>query len=166
MFQEKILSKGASSLDKPLSSFLQDPDLGPDDKVRLFIIYLLSRQQQQTGDEQQNHGGPQGGGGGSSGRLSTSEVDSYCAELEASGCDIRPVHYIRKWMSITSMGGSSSAKSRQSLVYTGEGTVGTAKMFSNLLSQGSQFVMEGVKNFVITQRVRDYLICTNKSKIL
>ncbi|XP_063720544.1 sec1 family domain-containing protein 1-like [Symsagittifera roscoffensis] len=139
--EEKILSKGAASLDKPLNSFLQDGELEPEDKVRLFVIYLLTRQ---SGDEQTNGG-----------KLSTAEIDSYCAELEASGCDIRPVNYIRKWMSINSMGNVMAvgrAGAKQSSLYTGGGNLGTAKMFSNLLSQGSQFVMEGVKNFVLTQR--------------
>ena len=134
-FQEKILSKGAASLEKPLSHFLQDSELDAEDKVRLFIIYLLTRQ---SNDEQQ-------------GGLSSAEIDSYCAELEAAGCDTRPVAYIRKWISVNSMSGGIASKSKQ--LYTGGGNIGSAKMFSNLLSQGSQFVMEGVKNFVLTHRV-------------
>ena len=125
-------------MDKPISSVLQDSELEPNDKVRLFIIYLLSRH---AAEDQS-----------SAGRLSTAEIDSYCAELEASGCDTRPVNYIRKWMSVNSMG-TSTSKGKQSLLYTGGGNLASAKMFSNLLSQGSQFVMEGVKNLVLTQRV-------------
>ncbi|CAE1330622.1 SCFD1 [Acanthosepion pharaonis] len=49
-----------------------------------------------------------------------SEEKEYCDALKAANCDITPVRYINRW-----------------------------KMFSKLMNQGSQFVMEGVKNLVV-----------------
>lgn len=42
--------------------------------------------------------------------------------------------------------------------YEGAGTK-TVNMFSKLVSQGSSFVMEGVKNLVIKRHVRTHSLC-------
>ncbi|XP_046664016.1 protein sly1 homolog isoform X2 [Homalodisca vitripennis] len=115
--EEKIMSK--QSLDRPLMEILADPDTGsPEDKMRLFIIYYIC-----------------------SHTMSEVDYDRYCSALEAAGCDLRPLAYIKRWKAYAKM----SANPNQ---YTGGGTK-TVSMFSKLVSQGSSFVMEGVKNLVV-----------------
>ncbi|KAI0209748.1 Sec1 family domain-containing protein 1 [Lamellibrachia satsuma] len=75
------------------------------------------------------------------GHLSENEVDQYCLALEAANCDLAPLQYIRRWRSYAKMSVASSA-------YVGGGTK-TVGMFSKLVSQASQFAMEGVKNLVV-----------------
>lgn len=115
--EEKIMSK--ASLDRPLMDIISDPDLGnPEDKMRLFIIYYICSQS-----------------------ITEAEFNKYSAALEAAGCDLRPLSYIKRWKAYTKM---ASAPNQ----YVGGGTK-TVSMFSKLVSQGSSFVMEGVKNLVV-----------------
>lgn len=72
--------------------------------------------------------------------MSKSEEKEYCDALKAANCDITPVRYINRWKSLTI---PSSPEQ-----YSGGGTK-TIGMFSKLMNQGSQFVMEGVKNLVV-----------------
>ncbi len=53
--------------------------------------------------------------------------------------------YLRRWKSISSMASASSAAN---IDYGGGGTK-TVSMFGKLMTQGSSFVMEGVKNLVV-----------------
>ena len=73
--------------------------------------------------------------------MSDAQIDQYCNALQSANCDIQPVQYIRRWKSYTKMTAAPSQ-------YGGGGTK-TVNMFSKLMSQGSQFFMEGVKNLVI-----------------
>ncbi|UYV60221.1 SCFD1 [Cordylochernes scorpioides] len=109
-----------TTLDKSLMDMLVDPKAGtPADKMRLFLIYFLC--------------GP---------NMSDSEVDSYLAAISEECKQYLPsIHYLRRWKSYCKMALSSNQ-------YQGGGTR-TVNMFSKLMSHGSQFVMEGVKNLVI-----------------
>ncbi|KAF9808752.1 hypothetical protein SFRURICE_016269 [Spodoptera frugiperda] len=66
------------------------------------------------------------------------EYKRFEAALQAAECDIKPMAYMRRWKGFTKM----------SSQYEGGGTK-TVSMFSKLVSQGSSFVMEGVKNLVV-----------------
>ncbi|XP_072169857.1 sec1 family domain-containing protein 1-like [Diadema setosum] len=130
--EEKLMSK--QTLDKSLMDVISDPDAGtPEDKMRLFIIFYIC-----------------------STALPETEVDQYRTALEAAGCNLAPLDYIRRWKAFTKM----AAPVNQ---YGGGGTK-TVGMFSKLMSTGSQFVMEGVKNFVVKKhnlpvtRVADSLL--------
>ncbi|XP_073978466.1 sec1 family domain containing Slh isoform X1 [Rhodnius prolixus] len=69
------------------------------------------------------------------------ELDRYALALEGAGCDLQAFNYIKRWKSYAKM---ASAPSQ----YSGGGTK-TVSMFSKLVSKGSSFVMEGVKNLVV-----------------
>lgn len=73
--------------------------------------------------------------------MSEAEIDQYCVALQASNCDLTPVQYVRRWKSYSKITATPS-------LYTG-GSISTTGMFTNLLSKGSSFVMEGVKNLVV-----------------
>ncbi|CAG9861729.1 unnamed protein product [Phyllotreta striolata] len=118
--EEKIMSK-AQALEKSLLDILTDPSAGdPDDKLRLFIIFFICISD-----------------------MSEQELRKYEAALTEAGCDLSPLAYIKRWKSYSKMTTSSVINQ-----YEGAGTK-TVSMFSKLVSQGSNFVMEGVKNLVI-----------------
>lgn len=73
--------------------------------------------------------------------MSEEEFDRYATALQNVGCDLQPLSYIKRWKAYAKMAASSNQ-------YVGGGTK-TVGMFSKLVSQGSSFVMEGVKNLVI-----------------
>lgn len=66
------------------------------------------------------------------------EYKKFETTLAAADCDVNPMTYMRRWKGFTKM----------SSQYEGGGTK-TVSMFSKLVSQGSSFVMEGVKNLVV-----------------
>ncbi|XP_071453689.1 protein sly1 homolog isoform X2 [Hetaerina americana] len=73
--------------------------------------------------------------------VSEAEFDRYAAALQNAGCDLSPLNYIKRWKAYTKMAATQNH-------YVGAGTK-TVSMFSKLMSQGSSFVMEGVKNLVL-----------------
>lgn len=122
--EERIMSKVA--LDRPLLEVLQDGAFGqPEDKMRLFIIYYICT----VG-------------------VTEAECKRYEQVLGELGCDLSPLPYLKRWKAITqrSMGAVGNALANNP--YEGGGTR-TVSMFSKLVSQGSNFVMEGVKNLVV-----------------
>ncbi|KAK7473630.1 hypothetical protein BaRGS_00035108 [Batillaria attramentaria] len=88
--------------------------------------------------------------------MSEAEIDQYCVALQASNCDLAAVQYVRRWKSYSKITATPS-------MYAGGG-VSSTSMFTNLLSKGSSFVMEGVKNLVVkshklpTTRIVDALM--------
>ncbi|KAL7042373.1 hypothetical protein ACKWTF_001115 [Chironomus riparius] len=111
----------SKSLDKPLSDLLQEPEFGsPDDKMRLYIIYYICT------------------------NLPDTEYKKLETILQEVGCNLSAIPYIQRWKSINSRSSNNLATNQ----YEGSGTR-TVTMFSKLLSQGSSFVMEGVKNLVV-----------------
>lgn len=112
-------------LDKSMAELFQDPEFGSsEDKMRLYIIYYICT------------------------NMPESEYKKLEGILAECGCDLSPIPYIQRWKSI--MTRSSTLNTDQ---YEGSGTK-TVTMFSKLLSQGSSFVMEGVKNLVVKRHVR------------
>lgn len=73
--------------------------------------------------------------------MSEVELDRYATALQSAGCDLNPLSYIKRWKAYAKMAATSNQ-------YVGGGTK-TVSMFSKLVSQGSSFVMEGVKNLVV-----------------
>lgn len=69
------------------------------------------------------------------------ESDQYSLALQNAGCDLASFQYIKRWKAYSKI---TLAPSQ----YTGSSTK-TVGMFSKLMTQGSQFVMEGVKNLVV-----------------
>lgn len=107
-------------LDRPLTDMLVDPEFGTiEDKMRLFLIYYICTP-----------------------HVSQGEFERLEAILQQQGCDLSAVPYVKRWKSIMN---KSTAIPNQ---YEGGGTK-TVSMFSKLVSQGSSFVMEGVKNLVV-----------------
>lgn len=68
------------------------------------------------------------------------EFDQYTMALQTAGCNLAPLQYIKQWKAFAKLSSPNQ--------YGGGGTK-TVGMFSKLMSTGSQFVMEGVKNFVV-----------------
>ncbi|XP_067010101.1 protein sly1 homolog [Anabrus simplex] len=73
--------------------------------------------------------------------MSEAEFDRYAAALQNAGCDLQPLTFIKRWKAYAKMAATPNQ-------YVGGGTK-TVSMFSKLVTQGSSFVMEGVKNLVI-----------------
>ncbi|CAD7080183.1 unnamed protein product [Hermetia illucens] len=118
--EEKIMSK--ATLDRPILELLKDPEFGqPEDKMRLYLIYYICAQ-----------------------NVPEFEFERMKEALQESGCDLTPLPYVERWKSIMNRSSSMS----QATQYEGGGTK-TVSMFSKLVSQGSSFVMEGVKNLVV-----------------
>ncbi|KAL5279320.1 SCFD1 family protein [Megaselia abdita] len=140
--EEKIMSK--STLDRPLLDLLKDPEFGlPEDKMRLYIIYYICSQ-----------------------NVPEFEFERMKEALHEAGCDLAPLAYINRWKCHTFGINHSQQLSNQ---YEGAGTK-TVSMFSKLVSQGSSFVMEGVKNLVvkrhnlpITKLTEQVMECRNGS---
>ncbi|XP_072938521.1 protein sly1 homolog [Epargyreus clarus] len=72
-------------------------------------------------------------------QLPEDEYKKFEAALLAANCDIQPMAYMKRWKGFSKLVTSQ---------YEGGGTK-TVSMFSKLVSQGSSFVMEGVKNLVV-----------------
>lgn len=122
--EEKIMSK--ATLDRPILELLKDPEFGqPEDKMRLYLIYYICAQ-----------------------NVPEFEFERMKEALQESGCDLTPLPYVERWKSIMNRSSSMS----QATQYEGGGTK-TVSMFSKLVSQGSSFVMEGVKNLVVKRHV-------------
>ncbi|CAG0889362.1 unnamed protein product, partial [Darwinula stevensoni] len=68
------------------------------------------------------------------------EFDQYASALGNAGCDMNALNYVKNWKAFSKMATMPQ--------YGGGGTK-TVGMFSRLMTQGSQFVMEGVKNLVV-----------------
>lgn len=103
-----------SSPERSVADIISDPECGTaQDKLRLFLIYFLS-----------------------STDLSESQVDQFMDLLEASGCDLDAVRYLKLWKASV---GQDCQDSDQSIL-------------AKLLSQGSTLIMEGVKNLVGVRR--------------
>ncbi|XP_055685415.1 protein sly1 homolog isoform X2 [Lutzomyia longipalpis] len=109
-----------AALDRSLTEILSEGDFGtPEDKMRLFIIHYICN------------------------GMTDGEYQRLEAILQEAGCDLSAMPYIQRWKSIM----QRSAVPVNSH-YEGGGTK-TVSMFSKLVSQGSSFVMEGVKNLVV-----------------
>lgn len=130
--EEKLISsKGhldQKSASAPLD-LIRDASSGlPEDRLRLFLVYFLCH------------------------NLSDSEIEQYTNELREAGCDLTPFEYMRRFKKFLSSSTASSTTNTDSIFQSLGGGTKTVNMFSKLMSQGSQFVMEGVKNLVVKKQ--------------
>ncbi|XP_060530327.1 protein sly1 homolog isoform X2 [Cylas formicarius] len=117
--EEKIMSK-MQQLEKPLLDIISDTGAGTvDDKMRLFLIYYICAT-----------------------NIADLDLKKFEGALKEAGCNLSALNYMKRWKSFTRMASTSLNQ------YEGAGTK-TVNMFSKLVSQGSNFVMEGVKNLVV-----------------
>ncbi|XP_040168723.1 protein sly1 homolog [Anopheles arabiensis] len=107
------------ALDRALSEVLKDPEFGLPEDKMRLFIIYYICS-----------------------NVSDGEFKRIEETLRECGCDLSPLPYIQRWKSIMK---STLTNSNQ---YEGSGTK-TVSMFSKLVSQGSSFVMEGVKNLVV-----------------
>ncbi|CAG5115434.1 unnamed protein product [Candidula unifasciata] len=133
-FETEERMMNKSTLNKSLMDIISDPEAGKPEDKVRLFIIALIC-------------GPP---------MSEAEIDQYCVALQAANCDISAIQYVRRWKSYTKLQAPASQ-------YTG-GSISSTSMFSGLLSKGSQFVMEGVKNLVVkghnlpTTRIVDALM--------
>ncbi|XP_069586366.1 sec1 family domain-containing protein 1 [Ranitomeya imitator] len=112
-----------STLDKSLLDVISDPDAGtPEDKMRLFLIYYITSAQPP----------------------SEIDLDQYKKALEDAGCSLAPLNYIKQWKAFAKMAAAPANY--------GIGATKSKGLLSRVMNTGSQFVMEGVKNFVLKQQ--------------
>merc|ERR1712032_691508 len=118
--EEKLMS--ATPLDRSLMEVLTDPEnVSPEDKLRLFLIFYISTPE-----------------------VSDKEFKEYSDALKEAGCDLNALAYLKRWKSMA----AQSSKMVETAA-GGQGTTKAVSMFSNLISQSSNFVMAGVKNLVV-----------------
>lgn len=121
--EEKLLSKNLNALSGENGSLelLEDKTAGsPNDKLRLLLINYIST------------------------NLTGTELSDYERALVNEGIDLSALKYIKRWKSFVN---TTQLNTNQNTTISG-GTK-TVSMFSKLMSHGSQFVMEGVKNLVL-----------------
>jgi len=125
--EEKIMNRNL--IDRvTLDDMIANPDYGhPNDKYRLFLICYICDNPE----------------------LSEEESEKYVHVLEALGCKRAAFDYVKRWKTFSKI----NVASLQSSLQSSGGVLKTAGMFSKLMSQGSQFVMEGVKNLVLKEHL-------------
>lgn len=123
--EEKIMNRNL--IDRvTLDDMIANPDYGqPSDKYRLFLIAYICDNPS----------------------LSEEEAEKYVNVLEGLGCKRAAFDYVKRWKTFSKI----NVASLQSSLQSSGGVLKTASMFSKLMSQGSQFVMEGVKNLVLKE---------------
>ena len=113
-----------SMLDKSPIELINDPNAGlASDKLRLFLINFMC-----------------------SASLTSEEFKQFESALQEAGCDMNVLNYMKRWKTFSKVSLSSAT------AHYGGGTK-TVNMFSKLMTQGSQFVMEGVKNLVVKKHI-------------
>ncbi|KAG9510045.1 Sec1 family domain-containing protein 1, partial [Fragariocoptes setiger] len=123
--EEKIMNRTITER-SILDEMICDPQCGlPADKYRLFLISYICDNP----------------------ALSEDEAEKYMQTLVGLGCNRGAFDYIKKWKTFARI----SVKNLQSSYQTSGGGTRTVSMFSKLMLQGSQFVMEGVKNLVLKE---------------
>ena len=120
-FESEEKMMSKSVLDKSLMDLISDPEAGTPEDKVRLFVIALLC-------------GPP---------MSEAEIDQYCVALQGANCDVAPIQYIRRWKAYAKM---TAAPSQY-----GGGGISTVNMFSTLVSKGSQFVMEGVKNLSVKQ---------------
>uniref|UniRef100_A0A6G1SPT0 Sec1 family domain-containing protein 1 n=1 Tax=Aceria tosichella TaxID=561515 RepID=A0A6G1SPT0_9ACAR len=123
--EEKIMNRNL--IDRvTLDDMIANPDYGhPSDKYRLFLISYICDNP----------------------NLTEEEAEKYVSVLEGLGCKRSAFDYIKRWKTFSKI----NVASLQSSLQSSGGVLKTAGMFTKLMSQGSQFVMEGVKNLVLKE---------------
>lgn len=118
--EEQIMGKQA--MEKSVLETLRDHEAGtPEDRMRFFLIYFLCEE------------------------ILEGDLDAHLEALRDAGCDLAPFEYVKAWKKFAK--GSLSATSSGGQY--GQYATKSVGMFSKLMSQGSSFVMEGVKNLAV-----------------
>lgn len=130
--EEKIISsKGhfdQKSVNTPID-LIKSMDSGTaEDKLRMFLVYYMCHE------------------------LSDAEYQAYASELATAGCNLAALDYIRANKNFWTGASAASSTNTDSVFHSLGGGTKTINMFSQLMSQGSQFVMEGVKNLVVKKQ--------------
>ncbi|KAL1139436.1 hypothetical protein AAG570_006420 [Ranatra chinensis] len=119
LFEYEEKILAGSTLDKPLIEILSDPKTGTPEDKLRLFLIYYI----------------------CCDSLSEAEFDNYALILQTAGCNLQPLYCIKRWKAFPKMAASPNQ-------YAGGGTK-TVSMFSKLVSKGSSFVMEGVKNLVV-----------------
>ncbi|CAH0560503.1 unnamed protein product [Brassicogethes aeneus] len=131
---EEKIMSKAQALEKQLMDIIMDPDAGTPDDKIRLFVIYYI----------------------CTTHLNDVDLRKYENALTEAGCSLEPIIYIKRWKSYSKMNLGPNQ-------YEGAGTK-TVSMFSKLVSQGSNFVMEGVKNLVIKRhnlpvtRIVDHLM--------
>ncbi|XP_037959529.1 protein sly1 homolog isoform X2 [Teleopsis dalmanni] len=130
------------TLDRPILDLLKDPEFGLPEDKMRLYIIFYICAQ----------------------NASEHEFERMKEVLQEAGCDSSPLPYVQRWKALMN-------RSPMVNQYEGGGTK-TVSMFSKLVSQGSSFVMEGVKNLVvkrhnlpITKLTEQVMECRNNVEI-
>lgn len=123
--EEKIMN--GNQIDRVyLDEMLTNPEYGePNDKYRLFLISYICDNPS----------------------FSEDEAERYVIVLEELGCTRFAFDFIKQWKTLS----RTNVTQLQSSLQSSSGILKTAGMFSKLMSKGSKFVMEGVKNLVLKE---------------
>ncbi|KHJ43729.1 Sec1 family protein [Trichuris suis] len=136
--EEKLMNK--QSTDRPVLDIIKDQNVGsPEDKMRLTLVKYLCDDMTEVSIFHRNR---------SHLRIVFKGDLSNCLHaLEAIGCNTSAFKYLKRVKQFS----SKNLLSNRHHAGGGGGTK-TIGMFSKLLNQSSQFIMEGVKNLVIQKR--------------
>ncbi|XP_037083915.1 sec1 family domain-containing protein 1-like [Pollicipes pollicipes] len=105
--------------ERPLVELLRDPEMGSADDALRLFLMHYVSAEE----------------------VAETELEQCVQALRERGADLGAVQFAKRWRLYNRMPTSTNQ-------YLGSGTK-TVNMFSKLMSQGSQFVMEGVKNLVV-----------------
>lgn len=118
--EEKLMSR--VNLDRSIHELLADEFGNSEDKLRLFLIYYICAHASR----------------------SDSELEACLGYLREAGASTSSVEYLRRWKQYNKISGGERGE-----MLSGGSIIKTKSMFSKLVSQGSSFVMEGVKNLIV-----------------
>lgn len=147
--EEKIMNRAL--IDRAeWDEMIKTQDYGkPSDKYRLFLISFICDNPQ----------------------FSEEELDKNMSILEGLGCNRSAYEFLRQWKDLSRSSFDQMHSGFNAMDGTGGGVIlKTAGMFSRLMSKGSNFVMEGVKNLVLREhklpltKIIEGLMDTNTSR--
>eukprot|EP00118_Oscarella_pearsei_P012298 m.89641 g.89641 ORF g.89641 m.89641 type:complete len:287 (+) comp36613_c0_seq4:1112-1972(+) len=113
---------GKSSLDRPLLDIISDPETG--NAMDKLRLFLMHFLVSPD--------------------MSSADLEKHVEALQEAGADTAAIDYLKKWKIYQKMSTEPAPRSSS-------GTT-AMRMFSKLMTTGSKFVMEGVKNLVIGER--------------
>lgn len=117
--EEQVMGKQA--LEKSVLETLRDHEAGsPEDRMRFFLIYYMCEE------------------------IPEADLGAHLDALTEAGCDLAPFEYVKAWKKFAKGSVVSSSGGQY-----GQYATKSVGMFSKLMSQGSSFVMEGVKNLAV-----------------
>ncbi|XP_065660731.1 sec1 family domain-containing protein 1 isoform X2 [Hydra vulgaris] len=118
-FETEEKIMGKSTLDKSVIELIQDAEVGTPEDK--LRLFLIYYMSTPT--------------------MAENDFEAHVKALEVTGCNLGSINYIKKWKTFNKVTTDS--------IQTGTGQNAYSAMFSRIMSTGSQFVMEGVKNLVV-----------------